>query len=258
MDFYTIPLFEETGMVHAAYATRKGGVSTGKFESLNFSILRGDKLENVRANYHRLADAVGFDPKGITMSKQIHGDDIHIVSDDDIGRKILNEETIVDADALMTNRSGVTLVKFSADCAIAYLLDVEHKAVALIHSGWRGTVLDIIGKTVDAMQKTYGTDPTKLLAAIGPCIGPCCFEVGDEVVAEFVHEYPDWPVIKHDHEKPHVDLWACCQLQLERKGIKTENIAVAKLCTACDTETFFSHRKQKGQCGLMVGTITLL
>lgn len=256
--FYTIPLFEDTGLVHAAYSTREGGVSTGKFESLNFSIMRGDSLENVRENYHRLAGAVGFDPTMITMSKQIHGDDIHIVTDEDIGRKIINEEIVIESDALMTDRVGVTLVKFSADCGIIYLLDVEHRAIALIHSGWRSTVLNIVGKTVSKMKKVYGSDPTKLLAAVGPCIGSCCFEVGDEVVHAFEHEYPNWPVINRDHAKPHIDLWACLHAQLKDKGIQEEHIAMANLCTACDTKAFFSHRKQKGECGLMVGTLTLL
>jgi YfiH family protein len=159
----------------------------------------------------------------------------------------------VEADGLMTDRRGVTLVKHSADCVSIYLLYTARPAIALLHAGWRGTVQRIAQEGFRAMARAYGTRAQDCLAAIGPSIGLCCFEVGEEVTQAFEQSFPGWELARDGH----VDLWRCNQLQLEELGVPPQNICVSGLCTACDTETFYSHRAERGTTGSMAAFLML-
>ena len=257
VKIYTVSCFDKTGFVKTGFSTRLGGVSEGKFESLNFSFITGDKRENVVENYRRYCDAIGIDMSKMVLTSQVHTDRIHIAGEKDFGAQVMRESELPEADALITDMKGATLVKFSADCPIIYLLDTKRKAAGLVHSGWRSTSMDIVGKTIRRMRGVYGCEPQNMLAAIGPSIAVCCFEVGNEVAKIFAGGYGE-SVIDRNYDKPHVDLKKVLTMQLLAAGIRSENIACADICTGCNTGEFHSYRITKGRCGLSIGTITLI
>jgi len=258
VTFYTIPFLEKTGLVRTAYSTRAGGVSTGGAAAMNLSYHRADAPENVAENYRRLLAAAGTAPQNAVVTRQVHGTQVIRAQREWCGTGILRDEPRPEADALMTDERGIALVKHSADCATIYLLDPVKRAIALAHSGWRGTLSDMAGSAVQALRSTYGSAPADCLAAVAPSIGPCCFEVGQDVADMFAQAYPDWDLIKTGYEKPHVDLWGCLENQLLRAGLRAENICLAGICTCCNAEEFHSHRHSKGKCGLMAGVLELI
>ena len=255
--FYAVSFLEKTGLVKAAFTTRIGGVSSGEAASMNFSLKRKDEPGNVRENYRRICAAAGFTTGGLAVSGQVHGTYIHEVTDAEIGRSLFDDFKSVEADGLMTNRRGIALMKQTADCVPVYILDRKTPAIALAHAGWRGTLGGIAGAALRRMADVYGTKPEDCLAAIGPSIGPCCFEVGGDVAELFESRFPGWSLVDASGMLPRVDLWRCNAMQLMEAGISNENIAVAGLCTACDTGTFYSHRKEKGRTGAMAAIIEL-
>ena len=150
-------------------------MSGGVYASLNLGLHRGDEAANVRENYRRLGQAVGFVPSQTVFTRQVHTDQVLRVGRDDWGTG-LERDQAEDCDALITDEPGTALCCFSADCTPILLYDPVHRAIAAIHSGWRGTALGIVQKTVEAMGCAFGTSPAHLRAAIGPCISQCCFE----------------------------------------------------------------------------------
>ena len=257
VTYYAVSFLEQTGLVRAAFSTRLGGVSTGETATMNFSTKRADSVENVRENYRMLCRAAGFDATKLAVSRQVHGIILHEPTDD-VGHGVFDDWESPVADGLMTDRPGVVLVKHSADCVPVYLLDTRHRAIALVHAGWRGTHGRIAQAALRAMAARFGTRPEDCLGAIGPSIGPCCFLVGNDVAAQFEAEFPGWELVDYSGAQPAVDLWACNARQLTEAGVPAGNIAVADLCTACDTGTFYSHRAEKGRCGSMVAMMSLL
>lgn len=254
---YTIPSLNNKN-VEGYFTTKHGGVSKGYLSSMNMSFTRGDIEKNVIENYTILSDAIGFDYNKFAFSYQIHTDQVHKVTKDDLGIEYSGPDKLFKADALITNEKGISLIKHSADCTIVYLYDPKNQAIGLVHSGWKSTVLNIAKKTVVKMNKEYTSNPSDLICAIAPCIGECCFEVGNAVSDKFEAVFKkDAGVVSYEYNKPHVNLEKACEIQLLESGVKKENITKASLCTACNTETFFSHRKENGKCGLSVGTLTL-
>ncbi len=258
VKYYAVSFLEQTGLVRASFTTRIGGVSTGETATMNFSTKRRDTVENVRDNYRRICRAAGFSVDGLAVSIQTHGTTVHEVLDGEDGQGVFDDTPSVEADGLMTNRPGVALVKHSADCVPVYLLDTRHRAIAMVHAGWRGTVSRIAQEALRRMSEVYGTHPQDCLAAVGPSIGPCCFAVGEDVADQFETEFPGWGLVDRAGGQAKVDLWRCNARQLIEAGVPEDQIAVASVCTACDTETFYSHRKEQGRCGAMVAIMELL
>jgi polyphenol oxidase len=256
--YYAVSFLEATGLVKAAFTTRLGGVSTGEAAAMNFSFARRDEPENVRENYRRICAAAGFTPGGIVVSRQVHGTYVHEVTITEIGRGIFDDFENAKADGLMTRRHGVALVKHTADCVPVYILDTKAPAIALAHAGWRGTLEGIAGIALRRMAEAFGTKPADCMAAIGPSIGPCCFEVGLDVAQTFEARFPGHGIVNDSGGSPKVDLWRCNAMQLLDAGVPDENIAVAGLCTACDTATFYSHRREQGRTGAMAAIMELI
>ncbi len=236
------------------FTTRLGGVSTGIFASMNLGVRRGDRWENVEKNYAILGHAIGFDPQRAVCSVQVHRDDIRTVTADDWG-KGLYTHTDYEADGLITDVPGTALFVYSADCGTILLEDRRTGAVGACHAGWRGTALGIAGKTAQAMMERLGSRPEDLYAALGPCIGRCCFETDHDVpeamYAALGHE-ADGAVTRHG-EKYHVDLKAINRIFLEKAGVS--HIDVSPLCTACDPDTFWSHRRCGDRRGSLAAVI---
>lgn len=243
------------GLRHC-FSTRLGGVSEGPLASMNLG-LRGDARERVLQNYAILGDAVGFRPEDTVLTRQVHGDEIRAVTRADRGSGLFRPVDR-DCDALMTNDPGVMLTVFSADCCTILLHCRKSGAVAAVHSGWRGTALGIVKKTVEAMTAAYGADPAQMDAAIGPCISLCCFETDADVPEAMLAALGDAarPAIVHAGPKYHVDLKALNRTWLSMAGVPEDRIDVCPLCTTCDETLFFSHRRSgqaRGSLAAMIG-----
>ncbi len=222
------------------FTTRLGGVSQGYLASLNIGIHRGDAPENVEKNYAILADALGFDPGKLILTRQTHSHIVRPVTLADTGS--IFREDIPECDALITATPGLTLVVFTADCTPILFHDPVTGAVGAAHAGWRGTAADIAGKTVRAMADHYGCDPKNIRCAIGPNIGPCCFETDAEVPQAMIDALGEAANahIRQVGEKYYVNLKEINALFLRRSGVA--HIDIADQCTRCDGDRFWSHR----------------
>ena len=255
------PKFEKTGLVKVAFTTRMGGVSKGQFASMNVSTTNGDDINAVRKNYEILGNAVGFDFKKTVLSKQTHTNNIRIVTINDIGKGLIAERDYDDVDGLITDIQGVTLVTQFADCTPLLFLDPVNKVIANVHSGWRGTVKEIGKRAVEIMNKQFSSKPENIIAAIGPCINKCCYEVDDPVYSEFAKcdvFNLEKVFTKKENGKFMLDLVEANKEILLSAGIREENIDVSDLCTHCNSHIFHSHRATAGKRGNLGAFITLL
>lgn len=234
------------GVPHG-FTTRCGGVSTGMLESLNLGYHRGDAPENVAQNYHRLATAIGFDPKTVVLTRQIHSDVVRLVTKADC--KGFDHRDYPACDGLVTNDPGVALVIFTADCTPILLYDPVTGAVGAAHAGWRGTAANIAGKTVEAMAHHFGCQPEHIHAAIGPNIGPCHFETDADVPEAMLTAFGEeaTPYIEKKGEKYYLDLKKINALALKRAGVN--HMDISEDCTYCQHQRFWSHRFTGGQRG---------
>ena len=257
VSYYTIDSFEETGLVKHGFSTREGGVSEGCYSSMNLRFHCDDTRENVLRNYEIIAGTLGMDFKKLVLSKQVHEDVIHTVSDDDIGNGIIYDNKFESVDALITDKKGIPLVTLFADCVPLFFLDKKQGVAALAHSGWKGTVKRIGQKTAEKMKKDYGSNPKDILAAIGPSIRECHFEVGDDVAKIFTDEFGQDTAVKYG-EKYHVNMQKAIMKQLLETGIPHENITDSGICTYCNSDLLFSHRKTNGKRGNLGAFIELI
>lgn len=244
---------DEIAVPHC-FSTRLGGVSSGCLASLNLGLHRGDSPENVVENFRILGAGVGFDWKKTVFTRQTHTDIVRLVDGANAGEGLLRPVE-PECDALITNTPGLALCAFSADCTPILLWDEKTGAVGAIHAGWRGTVAGIGEKTVQAMERAFGTAPGDLVAAIGPCIGLCCFETGPEVPQALrgcLGKAAE-PFIAARGEKYLVDLKGANRAILERAGVR--QIAVSSECTRCLPQRYWSHRRTGQQRGSMAAVI---
>lgn len=230
-----------------AFTTRRGGVSRGPLASLNMGMNRGDESANVEENYARLSKTLDFDVKKLVLAHQVHGDLVRVVTEPD--HRGLDHRQYPECDGLITVTPGVTLAVFTADCTPILLHDPVTGAVGAVHAGWRGTAADIAGKAVGRMAAEFGCRPGDIRAAIGPNIGPCCFETDGDVPAALRETFG--PVaeefIRPAGEKFYVNLKAINALALRRAGV--EQIEISADCTMCSPEKYWSHRYTRGVRG---------
>ncbi len=193
--YYRIGSLEDSAPVVAAFTTRKGGVSRGRFAQCNLGLAVGDEPAAVVENRRRALSALGLELSSAVAAQQVHGDRVARVGRAEAGRGALARETAIPGvDALITDETGLTLIIGCADCVPVYLVDPDRPAIGLAHAGWRGTVGKIATQTVRAMTGAFGSRPDRLLAAIGPSIGPCCYEVDETVAGPLREAFPeDWP-----------------------------------------------------------------
>ena len=224
------------------FTTRYGGVSEGNLASLNLGTRRGDRPENVVRNFEILGDAIGFDSRKLVLTHQTHTDIVLRVGEPEAGAGLFRPE-LPECDGLITNTPGIGLAVFTADCTPILLWDPETGAVGAAHAGWRGTASQIGRKTVEAMTAAFGCRPERIRAAIGPNIGPCCFEthgdVPEAMIASLGTEAEQFITVKG--EKYYVNLKGINRLILQRAGV--ERIEVSTDCTACQPERFWSYRR---------------
>ena len=168
VPYLSFPILEKTGLVKQGFSTKEGGVSQGKFASMNFTFTRGDNPDHVMENYRRMGKALGVKVEKMVLSYQTHTTNVRLVTEADAGKGIIKERDYMDVDGLITNVPGITLVTFYADCVPLYFLDPVQKAVGLSHSGWRGTVNRMGAVTAKRMEEEFGSKPQDLIACIGP------------------------------------------------------------------------------------------
>jgi YfiH family protein len=230
------------------FTTRAGGVSGEPFHSLNLGMKWGDARENVLENRRRLLHASGAET--IYLAAQVHGARVVRVRAGDDAAAITKEQ----ADGVCTDVPGVAVGIYVADCVPALFADPRTGAVAAVHAGWRGTVAGVLPAAVAALVAHFGSRPADLRVALGPAIGPCCFEVGPEVAAVFPHAV----VIHRAGRKPHVNLRHAQRLQLLEAGLDPAAIDEGGPCTMCDPGgRFYSYRRDAGQTGQHVGFISV-
>ena len=253
--------FEKMEGIVQGFSTRLGGVSTEYLSSMNLSFSRGDQEENVRENFRRIADAIGFTPEDLVFSDQTHTTNIRVVTEADRGKGFTKPLDYTDVDGLITDRPGVTLVTFFADCVPLYFLDRKRRAIGLAHSGWRGTVNRMGQAVLSAMEKEYGTDPADVTACIGPSICQDCYEVGEEVIAEFAAAFREehHPALfyKKENGKYQLDLWEANRIVFREAGVPETGISVTDICTHCNPELLFSHRTAADRRGNLCAFLCL-
>ena len=260
VSFYTCPDPSWRGTAHG-FSTRLGGVSPAPWDSLNLGANRGDDPANIRENFNRFCAAVGADANALVKNHQVHGTTVRPVTEADILPDSAQAGTF-EGDGLVTDRPGVCLTIFSGDCIPILLYDPKRRCAAAVHAGWRGTAAGAATKAVEAMVQGYGCRPEHILAAIGPGIGPCCFETHSDVpdglrtglgedAAPLIRPLPA-------RGKFSVDLKGANARWLERAGLDREHIALCPACTACELDVFWSHRVQGNTRGSMAAMIQLV
>jgi purine-nucleoside/S-methyl-5'-thioadenosine phosphorylase / adenosine deaminase len=261
---HTFESFDAHEDVIAFVTTRAGGESVGPYASLNLGMQSGDDPAVVERNRARVAALAGA--PAFVLGKQVHGKRVAVVPDGYSGG------AFDDTDALITTAARTPLAVLTADCAAVFLFDPENRAIGIAHAGWRGAVAAIAALTVARMGDEFDTDPADLIAAIGPSIGPCCYEVGAEVMdafsdanAEMAEEILVDPELASagsfrasvNEGRKHLDLWRANELMLIAAGVREDAIEVSRLCTVCRRDVFYSHRAEKGITGRFAGVIAL-
>ena len=244
-------------LVHGV-STRAGGVSAGRFASLNVGLHCGDDGEAVLENRRRLCRALGVEVASLVACSQVLGNAVAWVTEADRGRGATDSGTaLAETDSLITDSPGVTLTAFSADCPLIALVDPQRRAVGLAHASRKGTLGRVAERTARAMGRLLGCDPSAMLAGIAPSIGGCCYEVGGEVLADVRAALPDAErFIERRDGSLYLDLWAANVAQLVEAGVPREQIEVGGVCSKCHADEYFSYRASGGQTGrfaLLVG-----
>ncbi|MBI5305068.1 MAG: peptidoglycan editing factor PgeF [Chloroflexi bacterium] len=249
--YYTFDSFRDSGALVHAISTRHGGVSPAPFDTLNLSRMVGDGAANVTTNLARWHAALALDAAATVDASQAQADQIARVDARHRGTRIKN------VDALLTDTPNLPLMLRFADCVPILLYDPTHRAIGVAHAGWRGTVLKIATRAVQAMGDAFGTRPRDLIAGIAPSIGPCCYRVGDEVIVRVRDAFDDADelFVQQNGNGVHLDLWQANAQQLRALGV--EQIEIANLCTAHRTDDFFSWRAERGKTGRFSAVIAI-
>jgi YfiH family protein len=242
------PVLPSAGFVHG-FPERTGGVSTGPRASLNLGARWGDDREHVEANRRLLAAHAGYDPQALVATRHVHGTDVWTV-----GQPLPDG---AEYDGVVCDHPGPVLGAFAADCIPLLFAEPDARVCGAAHAGWRGTVAGVARNVVARMQ-ALGAEPARIRVALGPSIGPCCFEVGPEVVAAFRDAFGDVPgmVVRGPH-KDHVDLRVAMRAELERAGVQPKHVDDRPPCTRCEPERFFSYRRDGQAGGVHMGFIGL-
>ncbi len=271
LQILQVPALNKLPWLIHGFSTRPGGISDLNGDrALNLGFTDWDTRDNVLENRRRFQSALGASDLQLISLKQIHSDVIHLFN--------AAPHQPCKGDASATNRPGLLLGVQTADCVPILLVDPKNRAVAAVHAGWRGTLARIAVKAIGQMQMHFGNKPADLLAAIGPSIGGCCYEVGTEVAIQFHSQFADAPgwfdefrtgdepnpiqwlnMMPPGHQPPPknvlLDLKNANRAQLLAAGLRPQNIFVSDLCTACRPDLLFSYRKQGPQSGRLLSVI---
>lgn len=245
LQFPHLAAFE--GIWHGIF-TRQGGCSPAPYDSLNVSLAVGDRSENVERNRRRILECSGG--RELVFTNQIHGVKVLTLKNGEHRDAAIDKQPTLEGDALITDIRGKSLVIKAADCQAVMMVDPLRQVIANVHSGWRGSIHNIIAKTIDMMKAKFGCRPEDIHAGIGPSLGPCC--------GEFIHYKKEIPEAfwKHRVGEVHFDFWAISRDQLCEAGVLPENVLASKDCTRCHPDRYFSYRGQ-GRTGRFAAVVAL-
>jgi len=231
-------------------STRLGGVSQGECSTLNLGFNRNDSRENVIKNFQLLCDSMGISSESLVLTNQVHDTKVVLIDGNDRGKGFSRKSDLIGVDGLLTVTPGVTMVTFHADCVPVFLFEPVIKAAALLHSGWRGTLKNIVSKALAAMKGIPGFYADRLVAVIGPGIGNCCFEVDEDVYRMFSDKFDNKALYaRSDNGKHRIDLKGIIRQELLYEGLSEKNIHDSGICTKCRNDLFFSYRGDAGKTG---------
>lgn len=234
-------------------STRLGGCSSSPYNSLNLSFNVGDAPEDVRKNRERLVQAIDIPLNSMTTAKQIHNDCVKIVSEESRGKGSVDFDGAINGtDAMVTNVPDTCLMVLLADCVPLLLYDPSKKVIGVVHAGWKGTLRFIARATIKTMQEYFGSSPQNIIVGIGPSVGPCCYQVGQEVISQVEQVLGTTQNLVRNRSadgKGYLDLWKANLKQLLDVGIPEENIDMAGTCTCHHPNVFFSYRHGRGNTG---------
>ncbi len=233
VSYFEVPEMAELGWVRHAFLTRQGGVSVPPYHSLNVSDKNGDREDFVSENKHRIATAFRFDSRRLILLDQRQQDQILLMKE-----PLHTLPAPLEYDAMVTNSPNIFLGILTADCLPIFVVDQKSKVIAAIHAGRQGTSLQITTKVLRKMKEDFGCSSREFLISLGPSIGPCCYEIDEEVF------HPYWKPFStvKGSGKWMVDLAQINIAQVKSEGIKEEQISWINLCTRCDSDLFFSYR----------------
>lgn len=215
-----------------------------------FSTRIGWRQENI---FGDLAKVLDIPEEKIYRAKQVHGTDILIIKDQDY-----NSISIEEKDGFVTNIKNIALATYHADCVPIYFHDRKEKVIGLAHAGWKGTLNNISKSVIENMIEHFDSKVEDIIVAIGPSIGVCCYEIGNDVEKLFLEKYTsERDMIIDKNNKIYLDLWKVNETNLLKLGIKKENICHSNICTSCRTDKLFSYRKEKGTKNRMIAAIRL-
>lgn len=260
VPFFTFPVFNNIPFIKHGFSTRLGGVSKEYLYSMNLSFSRGDIYENVIENYKRMCNAIGINMKNLVLSDQKHNSNIKIVTHKDAGTGIYKSK-FNDIDALVTNEKDLPLVTFFADCIPLFFVDIKNKVIGLAHSGWRGTYQKIGKKTIKVMRENYNSNPKDIIVVIAPSICQNCYEVSEDVAEKFREIFDknksENILLDKKNGKYQLDLWLANKYIINEAGVPYENIYISCVCTSCNSDLLYSHRKLGEKRGNLAGFLSL-
>lgn len=259
-EFYTSPLFDQHSVPHAFF-TRNGGVSPKPFNSLNFAVGTGEKRDeigNIIQNHRIAASVFGLDENFVCRTYQTHSLTVLEAFEQDRGRGTVKPPYDCDVDGLVTRCKDTVLSVRSADCVPILFYDTKKNICGAVHSGWKGTLGGISGVAIK-MMCDMGCEKKDIIAAIGPCAGVCCYEVGEELYQKFtdLDKQNSEFFIPKENGKYHLDLTALNVALLLKNGLQDQNVSACRICTCCNTDKFFSHRMMGAERGTMASFIML-
>ena len=251
LRFFRFDIFPANEVIHGIF-TRQGGASPIPWDTLNLGGTVGDERQNVIENRRRMFAALGRKVESIYDVWQVHSKDVICTN-----KPRPLEQAHLEADAILTDREIVTLAMRFADCVPIMLFDPVKKVVGLVHAGWQGTVNRIASEAVHTMLREYHCNPADILAGIGPSIGPDHYEFEGEATERVVVSFPDHfrELLIQVNGHTHLDLWRANEMVLKDVGVN--QIEIARICTACNLQDWYSHRGEKGKTGRF-GTIIAL
>ncbi len=267
VEWVSAPGLKRISWLWHGFSTRRGGVSTaytgegqpGKLYAgeLNLGFTVDDTREHVLRNRELFVEAItGSAATPLVTIRQIHSSVVVVADSSHIGQPC-------EGDGLMTDKPGLLLGVLTADCTPVLVADRKRKVVAAFHAGWRGTVKRVVENGIERMRLEFGSQPEDLVAAIGPSIGPCCYEVGEDVLSEFTSQFAYAPELfreVYDLDSTtgpglYLDVGGANRRQLLDAGLNSHNISMVGGCTRCQPELFFSHRGSQGRAGRMLSVI---
>lgn len=239
---WRVKAWEEYSWLVHGFTTRDWG---------NLALHTGDSQGVIIDNRKKLSNALGIELASWVTGSQVHGTNIQQISHLERGRGAFNQDSALqDTDGLITDQTNVLLASFYADCVPLLFIEPQRKIIAMAHAGWRGTLGQIDANMVKQFHKLYQVEPKEIEVAIGPSIGPCCYQVGQEVAEKFNED-----LVLQKEEGLFLDLWQANAQQLFKLGVIPEHLFVANICTRCYAQDFFSYRREQLKAGRMAALL---